>query len=150
MTKTCLAGMAALAIVTGVANAESTVQTPVLDHAKVFKLAEAPGRKFANGGGARDLILGTLKSGEAVRVHESMQPEGAEPNPAHAIEHSEFIIVGEGTLEFIHDGVSEIAGPGDVVYVAQGTMHQVKNIGKGPIKYAIVSIGGDIGANAPK
>jgi len=142
MTKTCLAGVAALVLVTSIANAEN----PVLDTAKVFKLAEAPARAFANGGGARDLILGTLKTGEAVKLHESMQPEGAVPNPAHAIEHSEFIIVGEGTLEFIHDGISETAGPGDVLYVAQGTMHQVKNAGKGPIKYAIVSIGGDIKA----
>jgi mannose-6-phosphate isomerase-like protein (cupin superfamily) len=95
-------------------------------------------------GGARDILIGVLKSGEGVKVHESMQPEGAEPNPAHAIDHSEFIIVGEGTLAFIHDGITETAGPGDVIYVALGTMHQVKNVGKGPVKYAIVSIGGDI------
>jgi quercetin dioxygenase-like cupin family protein len=141
MTKTCLAALAALVLVSGIATAESL---PVLDHAKVFKLAEAPARAFANGGGARDLILGTLKTGEAVKLHESMQPEGAEPNPAHAIDHSEFIIVGEGTLEFIHDGITETAGPGDVLYVAQGTMHQVRNAGTGKVKYAIVSIGGDI------
>ena len=142
MTKTCLAALLACIIVTGIAAAETTL--PMLDHAKVFKLADGAPRKFAKGGGARDLILGTLKTGEAVRVHESMQPEGAEPNPAHAIDHSEFIIVGEGTLEFIHDGITETAGPGDVLYVAQGTMHQVKNVGAGKVKYAIVSIGGDI------
>lgn len=118
-----------------------------LSKAKVFKFADAPTRSFANGGGAHDIVQGLLKSGEAVRVHESMQPEGAVPNPAHAIDHSEFIIVTEGTLAYIHDGMTETAGPGDVIYVAYGTMHQVKNIGKGPVKYAIVSIGGDI---APK
>jgi len=119
-------------------------ESPVLDHAKVFKFSEAPTRSFPNGGGAHDLILGTLKTGEAVKVHESMQPEGAEPNPSHAIDHSEFIIVQEGSLAFIHDGVTETAGPGDVLYVAYGTNHQIKNIGKGAVKYAIVSIGGDI------
>lgn len=111
---------------------------------KVFHREEAPTRSFPNGGGARDLILGTLKTGEAVRLHESMQPQGATPNPAHAIEHSEFIIVGEGRLAFIHDGVTEEAGPGDIIYVAYGTNHQIQNIGSGPVKYAIVSIGGDI------
>jgi len=116
----------------------------MLSQSKVFAFAEAPSRKLANGGESHDIVQGLLKSGEAVKVHESMQPEGAVPNPAHAIDHSEFIIVQEGTLEYLHDGKSETAGPGSVIYVALGTMHQVKNVGKGPAKYAVVSIGGDI------
>lgn len=136
--KSLAAALLALVCVTGIAMADDLTQS------KVFLRENAPARSFANGGGARDILLGVLKTGEGVRVHESMQPEGAVPNPAHAIDHSEFIIVGEGTLAFIHDGVTETAGPGDVIYVAQGTMHQVKNVGKGAVKYAIVSIGGDI------
>jgi quercetin dioxygenase-like cupin family protein len=132
------AALLALVCVTATAMAEDLTQS------KVFLRKTAPARSFANGGGARDILIGVLKSGEGVKVHESMQPEGAEPNPAHAIDHSEFIIVGEGTLAFSHDGITETAGPGDVIYVAHGTMHQVKNIGKGPVRYAIVSIGGDI------
>lgn len=136
--KTFAAALLALIYVTGTAMADDLTQS------KVFHRDDAPARAFANGGGARDMLLGVLKSGEAVRVHESMQPEGAPPNPSHVIDHSEFIIVGEGTLAFSHDGVTETAGPGDVIYVAQGTDHQVRNAGKGPVKYAIVSIGGDI------
>lgn len=131
---------ALLALVCGTASA----MADDLSQSKVFARESAPAHSFANGGGARDLLLGVLKTGEGVKVHESMQPEGAEPNPAHAIDHSEFIIVGEGTLAFSHDGVTETAGPGDVIYVAQGTLHQVKNVGKGPVKYAVISIGGDI------
>jgi quercetin dioxygenase-like cupin family protein len=136
--KTFAAAIVTLLYVTGNAMADD------LTHAKVFSFATAPTRSFANGGGAHDMLLGVLKTGEAVRVHESMQPAGAEPNPGHAIDHSEFIIVTEGTLAYMHDGVTETAGPGDVIYVAYGTFHQVRNIGKGPAKYAIVSIGGDI------
>ena len=146
--KTYAAALLALISVTGTIHAAdkpaASAENPVLDKAKVYSFAAAPTRSFANGGGAHDMLLGVLKTGEAVKVHESMQPEGAEPNPAHAIEHSEFIIVQEGTLAYIHDGLTETAVAGDVIYVAYGTMHQVKNIGKGPIRYAIVSIGGDI------
>jgi mannose-6-phosphate isomerase-like protein (cupin superfamily) len=142
LMKWAFATILSLLVVTGTSMADD------LSHAKVFTRENAPARKFDNGGGARDLLLGVLKTGEGVRVHESMQPEGAVPNPAHAIDHSEFIIVGEGSLAFIHDGITEIAGPGDVIYVALGTMHQVKNVGKGPVKYAVVSIGGDIAAMA--
>jgi len=116
----------------------------MLSQSKVFQFADAPTRKLANGGASHDMLQGLLKTGEAVKVHESMQPEGASPNPAHAIDHSEFIIVQEGTLEYLHDGKRETAGPGSVIYVAYGTMHQVKNVGHGPVKYAVISIGGDI------
>jgi quercetin dioxygenase-like cupin family protein len=138
--KTFAAAALALAAVTGTMHAEA----PMLTQAKVYPFDQAPVRKLANGGESHDIVQGILKSGEAVKVHESMQPEGAAPNPAHAIEHSEFIIVQEGTLEYSHDGISETAGPGSVIYVAFGTMHQVRNVGKSAAKYAVISIGGDI------
>ena len=134
------AALFALAVVTANVQAEEVMLT----QSRVFPFEAAPVRKMANGGESHDMVEGVLKTGEAVRVHESMQPEGAVPNPAHAIEHSEFIVVQEVTLEYSHDGKSEIAGPGSVIYVAYGTMHAVKNIGKGPVKYAVISIGGDI------
>lgn len=139
MMKTA-AAILALLVVTGTVHAEE----PMLTQSKVFKFAAAPERKLANGGVSRDLILGTLKTGETVRLHESMQPESAAPNPAHAIDHSEFIVVLEGTLEYRHDGIVETAGPQDVIYVAYGTNHQVKNAGASAAKYAVISIGGDI------
>ncbi len=130
-----------LVAVTGVINAKQTM----LSQSKVFPYADGAVRKFANGGESHDLVIGTLKTGEAVRVHESVQPEGAVPNPAHAVDHSEFIVVLAGTLEFRHDGKAETAGPGDVIYVADGTDHQVCNAGKSEVRYAVISIAGDIG-----
>jgi quercetin dioxygenase-like cupin family protein len=140
IVKAVAAALFALVAVTATMQAEE----PMLSQSRVFTFEDAPTRKLANGGESHDIVLGVLKTGEAVRVHESMQPEGAVPNPAHAIAHSEFIIVQEGTLEYRHDGKVEIAGPGSVIYVAHGTMHAVKNIGKSPVKYAVISIGGDI------
>jgi quercetin dioxygenase-like cupin family protein len=138
--KIIAAGLFAIVAVTGTMSAEDSM----LSQSRVFPFADASVRKMANGGESHDIVQGVLKTGEAVRVHESMQPEGAVPNPAHAIDHSEFIIVQEGTLEYHHDGKVEQAGPGSVIYVALGTMHSVKNVGKGPVKYAVISIGGDI------
>jgi len=134
--------VALFALIAVTANIQA--EEPMLTQSRVFPFDTAPMRKLANGGESRDLVEGVLKTGEAVSLHESMQPEGAAPNLAHAIEHSEFIVVQEGTLEYSHDGKSEIAGPGSVIYVAYGTMHQVKNIGKGSVKYAVIAIGGDV------
>jgi len=106
-----------------------------------------PIRTMANGGESRDIAHGTLATGEAVNLHESVQVAGATPNPPHVIQHSEFILVREGELEFQHEAggqmVSEKVGPGGVLYVAYGTRHTAKNVGTVPAKYFVVAIGGD-------
>lgn len=100
-----------------------------------------------NGGESRDIAHGTLATGETVNLHQSMQVVGATPNPPHVIQHSEFILVREGELEFQHETggqmVAEKAGPGGVIYVAFGTRHTVKNVGTVPARYFVVAIGGD-------
>ncbi len=98
---------------------------------------------MANGGESRDILHAALATGEAVSIHESTQMPGIKPNPPHTIQHSEFILVREGTLAFEHDGLSEQAGPGSVLYVAYGTLHTVRNIGNTPARYMVIAIGGD-------
>jgi mannose-6-phosphate isomerase-like protein (cupin superfamily) len=114
-----------------------------LGQSTVFAFDGMTVRKTASGGESRDVLRGALSTGETVGVHESVQPAGAEPVALHAIQHSELIMVQEGTVAFEHDGKSEKVGPGGVIYVALGTVHRVKNIGDGPAKYFVVQIGGD-------
>jgi quercetin dioxygenase-like cupin family protein len=111
---------------------------------KVFRFSELPVRAGANGGESRNVLDGRLVTGEAVAVHESMQPAGAKPNPAHRIEHTELICLREGSLEFEHDGKTERADAGDILFVARGTVHGVRNVGAGPAAYFVVAIGGDV------
>lgn len=115
-----------------------------LDQSRIFRPEDAPVRKLPNGGQSWDILHGAFPTGESVRVHESEQPAGAPPNPAHVIHHSELIAVIEGTLEFHHDGKVERVGPGGILYVAYGTNHQVRNAGGTPARYVVVAIGGDI------
>ena len=135
----------AAAMIAGAAAQESNLASDNLSHSKVFAFDNLPVRKMANGGESRDVVQGAVATGETVSIHESVQPAGAPPNPAHRIEHSEFILVQEGTLEFMHDGKTERAGAGSVIYVAHGTMHGVRNVGDGPAKYTVFSLGGDAG-----
>ena len=114
---------------------------------RAFGFDQMPVRTMANGGESRDIVHGTLATGETVSLHQSMQMAESEPNPLHTIEHTEFILVREGELEFQHEGangiVSEHVGPGGVFYVAYGTKHTVKNVGGVPASYFVVAIGGD-------
>ena len=111
--------------------------------ARVFDYASLALTHNPDGSERRDVVTGKLATGEPVHIHSSMQLAGTPPGAAHAIEHSEFILVTEGTLEITHDGKSERAGAGSVIYVAYGTMHQAKNVGTGPVKYTVIAIGGD-------
>ena len=40
--------------------------------------------------------------------------------------------------------VTEHATAGDVLLVAKGTMHGVRNVGAGPVAYFVLAIGGDV------
>lgn len=133
--------------------ASSTPSTPAagagsLGPAHAIAYDAMPVRTMANGGESRDIAHGTLATGETVNLHQSMQVVGATPNPLHVIQHTEFILVREGILEFQHEFaegkiVTERVEPGGVFYVAFGTNHTVKNVGNVPARYFVVAIGGD-------
>jgi mannose-6-phosphate isomerase-like protein (cupin superfamily) len=142
MTRVLLLLMAVVA--SAAAQAPQPENGPVvLSQAKVYVHDGVPARKAANGSESINLLRGLLNSGESVAVHESMQPVGAEPVALHPIQHSELIVMREGEVMFDHDGKSEKAGPGDVIYVALGTVHRVRNVGNVSAKYVVVAIGGD-------
>ncbi|HEY1964617.1 MAG TPA: cupin domain-containing protein [Acidobacteriaceae bacterium] len=139
------AGLSAVAAMGGAAKAQTTAITGagVLSQSRVYTVDQMPVRKMANGGVSRDVLRGTLTTGEVVAVHESEQPAGMAPNAPHTIQHAEVIVVLEGTVVFEHDGKSEKAGPGGVIFVASGTLHTMRNAGDGTAKYCVVQVGGD-------
>lgn len=119
-----------------------------LGAARAILFAQLPAAATANGGDRRVMLHGKLATGEPVELHQSMQTPGTPAPALHVIEHSEMILVREGTLEFQHevDGkiVAETAGPGDVFYIAYGTKHAVSNVGSTPARYFVVEIGGNV------
>lgn len=118
-------------------------KTRTLTESKVISLDQIPVTRSANGVQRWNVIEGVLATGEAIAVHESLQPAGIAPNSSHTIQHSELILVQEGTLLFQYDGKSEKVGAGGVILVASGTNHAAKNVGDGPAKYLVIAIGGD-------
>ena len=96
-----------------------------------------------NGSKSWNILHGVLATGEAIALHESLQPAGTRPNPPHSIQHSELILVQQGTLLFEYDGGSAKVVEGGVIFVAFGTRHAARNVGDGPAKYLVVAIGGD-------
>lgn len=117
--------------------------TATLLDSQVFSSERIPVTTGENGAKRWDIFHGVLATGEAIALHESLQPANIKPTPPHAIQHSELILVQEGTLLFEHEGRSEKLGAGGVIFVAFGTMHSARNVGDGPAKYLVIAIGGD-------
>ena len=114
--------------------------------ARVIPLDHMEERKTATGA-SWNIAHGTLASGETVSLHQSMQVAGAPPVQIHNIQHSEFVLLSEGEVEFAHEVqgkvVVEHASAGSVLYIPPGTRHAVHNSGTVPARYFVVAIGGD-------
>jgi len=141
----CVVFLALAGMGCGVAGAQTVASAgpKVLSQAEVLVFDQMPANKTASGGESRNILRGALTTGETVALHETVLPAGSVSGPPHVIQHSELIVVREGTVMFEHGDKSERAGPGDVIYVAMGTMHRLKNVGDVPAKYVVVAIGGD-------
>jgi quercetin dioxygenase-like cupin family protein len=108
---------------------------------KVFKTSTAVRTKLANGGERLGAFMGTLATGEVAGMHESWIPAGTPAPALHKITHSEMVAVLEGEVEFEHEGKKEMAVAGDVIYVAYGTTHAMRNAGAGVARYMVFQVG---------
>jgi quercetin dioxygenase-like cupin family protein len=143
-----LAGGAAMAVTGGRSVAQGDAVTigkaggDFAGGAKVFSMSGVNAVKNANGSERKMVLDGKLATGEVMSMHESWSPEGT-PAPTHRITHSEIVILLEGLLDFEHDGKVDKAVAGDVIYVAYGTNHAVRNVGPGTARYMVLQLGGD-------
>jgi quercetin dioxygenase-like cupin family protein len=140
MKPVCFAFTLALAAATLAAQTTAPNQ---LAQARVFQFEQIPAHVAPNGAEGRNFFNGTLATGESVGAHETMQPAGTVPGAIHTIQHTEVIVIVEGTVTFDHDGQTDTAGPGSVLYVMPGTMHRLRNASTAPVRYVVVQIGGD-------
>ena len=138
-----LAALAALTVTRPTAHAQAVIPPgeTVLSTPKVFPYEGLPVKHNPNHSETRPVLQGTLATGEAIEIHETVLAVGGVPNPPHQHRQSDLILIRKGTIAFEHDGKAEKAGPGTVIFVASETMHTVRNIGEEPAEYFVIIIG---------
>ena len=107
---------------------------------KAFPFDQLPVRHNDNGAATHDIARGTVPTGEVVELHETTLGPGMMPHTPHQHPHEEFILVREGTIDFIFGNESHIIGQGGVAYMAQNQMHGMKNVGTTQATYFVFSL----------
>lgn len=88
-------------------------------------------------GERRDLVDAPTATLERFESHASTLNPGLDSHPQHQHAQEEFIILKEGELEVIINGVGSRVGPGSLFFFAANDWHSVRNVGEGPATYLV-------------
>ncbi len=114
--------------------------TELFAHNQVFRGAETaipPGKPAAS----QSIAQGALLTGEGLEMHNTVLAPGHEPHPPHQHEHSEWLLIREGQVDWLIDGKRQPAGPGDICYAASMQLHGIRNVGTVPARYFVMAVG---------
>jgi quercetin dioxygenase-like cupin family protein len=101
---------------------------------KVVHYSRVPAEPAGDGASIRWLINEEEDSAPhfVLRLIE-VAPGGNTPQHTHPYEHENFVVEGQGKV-LLEDKWHEI-GPGEVIFVPAGTLHQYVNCGKGTLRF---------------
>jgi len=85
---------------------------------------------------------GPTKQLEAVASGLVTLEPGAQPHPPHQHPEEEIMIVGEGTGEFILNGVATQVKTGDMVFAESNVLHGVRNTGQTRMTFYFIKVMG--------
>ena len=73
-----------------------------------------------------------------LEMHETTLQPGESPHPPHRHGHEELMIVRSGTVQVYQNGVTKIAAPGAVIFMASNELHGLRNASHKPVTYLVV------------
>jgi len=89
-------------------------------------------------GERRDFFDTPTATLDQLECHVTTINPGEAPHAPHQHPDEELIIIKEGTLEAMQNGVTKQAGPGSIIFEASNQLHGLRNVGKTPATYYVV------------
>jgi XRE family transcriptional regulator, regulator of sulfur utilization len=86
-------------------------------------------------GARRTVMRATL---DELEIHVTTLKPGAVSHPPHRHPEEELLIVKEGTVETLQNGVASRLGPGSIIFHASNDLHNIRNVGSTPATYHVI------------
>jgi len=132
-----VAAVAAAVGVGGVLAAQQAEPKPILGPT-VFdwnQLKDNP----TNVGSVRNVVRQPTATLDELEMHITTLKPGLASHDPHKHPNEELIILREGTLETLSDGVWKRVGAGSIIFNASNSLHAVRNVGTTPAVYHVIN-----------
>ena len=125
----------------GAPKSDNHLQTP-LDHCTTFLWEQMPQRLSDSGAVTHDILQGVVPvgGGYLVEMHETTLEPGQMPHPPHQHPHVEFVLMRQGSIDFMTGDKHTTLTPGSVGYAAPNERHGIVNTGKTTAIYFVIAL----------
>jgi quercetin dioxygenase-like cupin family protein len=89
-------------------------------------------------GARRDVMRSATPTLDELEMHITTLNPDAVSHPPHRHPEEELLIVKEGTVETLQNGIATRLGPGSIIFHASNDLHNIRNVGTTPATYHVV------------
>jgi len=96
-------------------------------------------KPLGTSGLSRQILKDPTATLDQLEFHITTLPPGKTSHAPHKHPNEEIIIIKEGTVEALVDGVERRLGPGSFIFQASNFLHGIKNVGDTPATYYVIN-----------
>ena len=90
-------------------------------------------------GTRRDVMRAPTPTLDELEMHITTLNPGQVSHPPHQHPEEELLIVRDGEVETLQNGVASRLGPGSIVFNASNEFHNIRNVGTTPATYHVIN-----------
>jgi quercetin dioxygenase-like cupin family protein len=130
--------VAGITLTVGVSLGAVARQQPQVLHSTVFDWTTVAVKK-TDVGETRQFLRSPTATLDELELHVTTLNPGQTSHAPHKHANEELIVLREGTVEVLSQGVWKRLGPGSVIFNASNELHGIRNVGTVPTTYHVVN-----------
>ena len=87
----------------------------------------------------RDVMRAPTPTLDELEMHITTLNPGQVSHPPHQHVEEELLIIRDGEVETLQNGVAIRSGPGSIVFNASNEFHNIRNVGTTPVTYHVIN-----------